>query len=454
MTAAPGAGTATAKVDGDAVMIQQVRVAIERGTDPGRHIVSRSARVVIGSQAGVDLVLDDPAVSRFHCEIAIDGGRARLRDLGSRNGTSVDGVVVRDADLHAGAKILVGRTRLRFEVEPDHVRIPVSERRSFGRLVGATPAMRAVFAILERAAAGDATVLLEGETGTGKDAAAESIHEQSARRAKPLRVIDCGALPAQLIESELFGHERGAFTGAAAARAGAFEAADGGTVFLDEIGELPIELQPKLLRVLERREVKRLGATEHRAVDVRVIAATNRDLREEINARRFRPDLYWRLAVVTVVLPPLRDRSEDLPLLVDNLVAAYPRCAPRCARRSSWQSSRGTPGRATFASCATTSTAAPRSAPSSLRRSRVRPCRAVMRPRSAPHGRCARLARTGRATPSAATSRICCAGTPTTSQPRPGPPASTARTSIACSGSTTCGDRIAGRRRHSCDRAT
>ena len=324
MTAAPGAGTATAKVDGDAVMIQQVRVAIERGTDPGRHIVSRSARVVIGSQAGVDLVLDDPAVSRFHCEIAIDGGRARLRDLGSRNGTSVDGVVVRDADLHAGAKILVGRTRLRFEVEPDHVRIPVSERRSFGRLVGATPAMRAVFAILERAAAGDATVLLEGETGTGKDAAAESIHEQSARRAKPLRVIDCGALPAQLIESELFGHERGAFTGAAAARAGAFEAADGGTVFLDEIGELPIELQPKLLRVLERREVKRLGATEHRAVDVRVIAATNRDLREEINARRFRPDLYWRLAVVTVVLPPLRDRREDLPLLVDNLIAAYP----------------------------------------------------------------------------------------------------------------------------------
>jgi two-component system response regulator GlrR len=224
-------------------------------------------------------------------------------------------------------------TRPRFEVKPDHVRIPVAEWRSFGRLVSATPAMREVFAILERAAAGDATVLLEGETGTGKDAAAESIHEHSARRARPLRVIDCGALPAALIESELFGHERGAFTGAATARAGAFEAAEGGTVFLDEIGELPLELQPKLLRVLERRQVKRLGATEHLGVDVRVIAATNRDLREEVKARRFRPDLYWRLAVVTVRLPPLRDRGGDLPVLVDNLIAAYPP-AVRAALRS------------------------------------------------------------------------------------------------------------------------
>jgi transcriptional regulator with PAS, ATPase and Fis domain len=181
--------------------------------------------------------------------------------------------------------------------------------------------MRATFALLERAAVTSSTVLLEGETGTGKEEAALSIHAASPRAAGPFVVVDCGAMPAALLESELFGHEKGAFTGAAAQRIGAFEEASGGTVFLDEIGELPLELQPKLLRVLERREIRRLGSNSYRPIDVRVIAATHRDLRARVNGETFRSDLYYRLAVLRVALPPLRARPDDIPALVRHLVA-------------------------------------------------------------------------------------------------------------------------------------
>ncbi|HUQ03160.1 MAG TPA: sigma 54-interacting transcriptional regulator [Kofleriaceae bacterium] len=307
--------------DGRHALVQRLRLRVEAGPDAGREISSRGARVVIGSDEGTDLTLTDAAVSRFHCEIVVENGRVHVRDLGSRNGTQVGGVVVLDALLHAGAVIEVGRSRVRFDPGTDLVRIPLSAGDRFGVMVGRSTAMRAVFALLERAAASDATVLLTGETGTGKEAAAESIHAASPRRDGPFIVIDCGAIPPNLLEAELFGHEKGAFTGAASARTGAFEAATGGTIFLDEIGELSPDLQPKLLRALERREVKRIGANEHTTVDVRVIAATHRDLRAEVNAKRFRADLYYRLAVVEVTLPPLRERRDDLPLVVDHLLA-------------------------------------------------------------------------------------------------------------------------------------
>jgi len=187
--------------------------------------------------------------------------------------------------------------------------------------VGSSVAARMSFALMERAAASEVTVLLEGETGTGKSQAAESIHRQSSRRDHSFLVVDCGALPPNLLESELFGHEKGAFTGAMTRRVGVFEEARGGTVFLDEIGELPLELQPKLLRVLEAREIRRLGTNSYTPVDVRIITATNRDLRAEVNAGRFRSDLYFRLAVVKIPLPALRQRAEDVPLIVEKLIS-------------------------------------------------------------------------------------------------------------------------------------
>jgi transcriptional regulator with PAS, ATPase and Fis domain len=190
----------------------------------------------------------------------------------------------------------------------------------FGKLVGDSPPMHALFSLLKKAAATDSTVLIEGETGTGKEVTAQAIHDSSDRRDGPFIVVDCGAIPGQLLESELFGYQKGAFTGAINSRAGAFEAANGGSIFLDEIGELDFDLQPKLLRVLESRTVKRVGTTHYAPVDVRVLAATNRNLSEEVKARRFRSDLFYRLAVVHVKIPPLRDRAEDIPLLVSSIL--------------------------------------------------------------------------------------------------------------------------------------
>jgi DNA-binding NtrC family response regulator len=218
------------------------------------------------------------------------------------------------------AALAVGTGPMRIDSESGGMR--VSDAR-FGRMIGRSPAMQTVFDLLGKAAPSDATILLEGETGTGKEVSAEAIHRGSPRAAKPFLVVDCGAMPPQLLESELFGHERGAFTGAVSARQGVFEAAGGGTVFLDEIGELSLDLQPKLLRVLERREVRRVGTNNHIPVNVRLIAATNRSLREQVAAQKFRSDLYYRLAVVEVRLPPLRERLPDLPLLVDHIVHAF-----------------------------------------------------------------------------------------------------------------------------------
>jgi two-component system, NtrC family, response regulator GlrR len=196
----------------------------------------------------------------------------------------------------------------------------MAEPTQFGGMVGRSAPMRTLFSLLKRAAASEATVLIEGETGTGKEASSDAIHSQSSRRDGPFGIVDCGAIPPQLLESELFGHEKGSFTGASSARQGAFEAASGGTIFLDEIGELSLDLQPKILRAIERHQIKRVGSTSYTRVDVRVIAATNRNLKTEVAAHRFRSDLYYRLAVIQVRLPPLRERVSDLPLLVDHIL--------------------------------------------------------------------------------------------------------------------------------------
>ncbi len=301
-------------------LLRECRLTMMGGDRDGTTYPLPGERTVIGAHPLADVEIADAAMSKFHCEIRLADGTPLVRDLGSTNGTFVDGVPVLEAPLRHESVLTLGRTSLRFDIGPRHIAIPLSPRERFGRLLGRSAPMRAAFALLERAAASDATVLLQGETGTGKELAAESIHQESARRDGPFIVVDCGALPPSLLEAELFGHERGAFTGASAQRIGAFEAAAGGTVFLDEIGELALDVQPKLLRVIERREVQRLGSTERLPIDVRVIAATNRNLRQEVNARRFRSDLYFRAAVLVVTLPPLRDRAGDLPLVVDGIL--------------------------------------------------------------------------------------------------------------------------------------
>jgi two-component system, NtrC family, response regulator GlrR len=302
--------------------VRSFRLTVVEGPQPGVCWESAADRCSIGSHTLNDLVIEDPTVSRFHCELLIDAAGARVCDLNSRNGTIVDGVLVRDAFLRSASLLRLGRAVVRFDFGAESNKLRLSDKAQFGTLVGTSVAMRATFALLERAAATDATVLLEGETGTGKGAAAESIHRLSARRDRSFIVVDCGAIPANLLESELFGHEKGAFTSADARRIGAFEEAHGGTIFLDEIGELPQDLQPKLLRALESREVRRVGSNIHKSVNVRMIAATNRDLRAEVNAGRFRPDLYFRLAVVKIPLPPLRQRPEDIPGLVTQVLSA------------------------------------------------------------------------------------------------------------------------------------
>lgn len=300
--------------------VRGFRLVVVDGPARGVEWKSKGSRCSIGSHPSNAFVVQDPTVSRFHCEIHIDGEGARIRDLESRNGTMVDGVMVIEAFLRMGSSIKLGKTVFRFEFGMENHRILLSERTKFGALVGVSPAMRGVFAWLERAAKTDVTLLLEGETGTGKSHAASSIHEASARKAGPFVAVDCGAIPLNLLESELFGHEKGSFTGATERRIGAFESAAGGTLFLDEIGELPTDLQTKLLRVLETCEVRRVGANVYRKVDVRVIAATNRQLRTEVNNGRFRADLYFRLAVLTIELPPLRQRPEDIPALIESIL--------------------------------------------------------------------------------------------------------------------------------------
>jgi DNA-binding NtrC family response regulator len=300
----------------------ELTVTREAGASCDRTITVEGHRVRIGSQQGNEVVVEDRKVSRFHCSLSAGPKGWTLTDTGSLNGTYANGARIRDADLPRGAKfeLHLGESVLSIrEIGPSsQTHLPALS--SFGELYGQSVAMRRVYEVLDRVARSEATVLIQGESGTGKELATHAIVHRGSRADGPFVTVDASAISPTLIESELFGHAKGAFTGADRERKGAFEAADGGTVFLDEIGEMPLDLQPKLLRALEAREIRRVGETRARPVDVRVIAATNRDLEREVNRSRFRGDLYFRLSVVTVQLPPLRERLEDLPLLIQALL--------------------------------------------------------------------------------------------------------------------------------------
>jgi transcriptional regulator with GAF, ATPase, and Fis domain len=301
--------------------IRKLRVVVVDGPDARDVGLTRTFaqdEVRIGSGPDVDVTLRDAAVSREHLAVRLGPHGFSLTDIGSTNGTYVGDLRVDRISFVDDVLVRLGNSVVRLEPLAETVEQEISPRARFGRMLGASPTMRETFALLERVASTDLTVLLEGETGTGKELAAEGLHESSGRSGAFV-TVNCGAIPRELLESELFGHERGAFTGAVRERQGAFVAADRGTLFLDEIGELPLDMQAKLLRALERREVKAVGSDRSRSVDVRIIAATNRSLLREVEAQRFRQDLYYRLAVVVVRVPPLRTRLEDLRLLVDHV---------------------------------------------------------------------------------------------------------------------------------------
>ncbi len=302
----------------------RLRITSRPGTDDAVSTTVALPRVgvIVGADPTCDVVVADPAVSGKHVKIAETPAGYAVTDLGSRNGTWLDDARVASATVPPGAVLRLGHSLVEILPAEEIIELPPSKATSFGAMLGTSDAMRRVFALLERASTSDAPVLLLGESGTGKELAARAVHEASSRRAGPFVVFDCGAASEALVESALFGHKRGAFTGAHGDQPGAFALADGGTLFLDEIGDFPLALQPKLLRMLEMSEVTPLGGRKPERFDVRFVAATHRDLPSEVARGTFRADLYYRLSVVDVHLPPLRHRLDDVPGMVGSMLAA------------------------------------------------------------------------------------------------------------------------------------
>jgi len=299
--------------------VRSLSVEVVEGASAGARAEGEGEALTVGSAEGNDLVLADPTVSRYHLELRRGEEGVRVVDLGSTNGTRFAGARIERATVPPGATLSLGHTTIRVE-DGARVTLELLDGDELAGLRGRTAVMRRLMARVGKAAKAEMPALLVGESGTGKELVARALHEESRRSGGPFVTVDCGALSPALVASELFGHEKGAFTGADRQHEGAFERADGGTLFLDEIGELSPELQPALLGVLERGRFRRVGGRKEVSVDVRVVAATHRDLRAEVNEGTFRLDLYYRLAVVVLELPPLRERLEDVPLLVEHFL--------------------------------------------------------------------------------------------------------------------------------------
>jgi DNA-binding NtrC family response regulator len=306
----------------DAVAVAALRLEVTSNDGTRREVPLGLVTLTVGSSQECDVVLDDPEVSRHHCSLTLTEEGVMVRDLGSKNGTFIGGVEIRVALLEPASELTVGSSRLTLRRVGAPLEVSISPAARFGGALGGSLRMRLLFATLAQAAASEETVLLVGESGTGKELLASGVHQASPRASGPFVVFDCAAVAPGLVESELFGHVRGAFTGADRNHVGLLERAEGGTLFVDELGELPLEVQPKLLRALEERRVRPVGTAEYRSVDVRIVAATHRDLLSRVRERQFREDLYYRVAVVHVQVPPLRERKEDIELLVESFLAA------------------------------------------------------------------------------------------------------------------------------------
>ncbi len=320
------AQTKTIEVAKDQVVhrrLGRAKLRVRSGAQRGREVDIYRKSINGGRSDINDLVISDSSVSTTHFELVLREGGVLLRDLGSTNGTWIGNIRIKEAWIGVGTVFSPGQ---RIEVElvtADEVDVAISAHDRFDDLYGASTAMREVFSVLKQAATASLDVLLHGETGTGKELAARAVHNRSPRVRGPFVVLDCAALPRELAEATILGYKKGAFTGAIEDTPGCFEEAHGGTLFMDEIGELPLDLQPKLLRVLDRREVQRIGEVKTRPVDVRLVAATHRDLRQMVGEGKFRSDLYYRLAELTITLPPLRERGNDVLLLSDSFLEDF-----------------------------------------------------------------------------------------------------------------------------------
>jgi DNA-binding NtrC family response regulator len=316
----------TRVLDAGAPIIRQSgggRLLVVKGPDRGESIEIGTEAFTLGSGSGCDVPLSDPTISRLHLGMERGPEGVVARDLGSTNGSFVQGARFNELTLGFGTEITIGKTVLKFVPNEEALDLGPSDSESYGALVGRDPKLRRLFRLLDDVAATDATVLIEGESGTGKELFAEEIHRHSPRKDGPFVVVDCSVVPAELIESALFGHVRGAFEGAVGDRRGAFEEAHGGTLFLDEIGELSPTVQPALLRAIDKQSVRPVGGTGYAPASVRVVAATHRNLRAAIAAKQFREDLYYRVAVIRMLVPPLRDRPEYIPLLVQHFIRQF-----------------------------------------------------------------------------------------------------------------------------------
>ncbi len=320
-------GTKTVFLSTEVERIHLTKFTIEvvKGPQQGASLTWDQPVFRVGSSADNDLSLDDETVSRQHLRIDMDARGYRVRDLDSKNGLFLDSLGVRDAYLPRSCKLQIGDSVLRFKQGREKIDIEFTKGSRLGELVGGSPQMRHLFALIQRVGPTEATVLIEGESGTGKELAARALHMVSKRSKKPFEIVDCSAIPESIIESELFGHVRGAFTGAVSERKGLIETAAGGTVFLDEIGELPLPLQGRILRLIEGREIKPVGGDRFHSVDVRIVAATNRNMLNEVQNGNFREDLYYRLAVMKLRIPPLRERPEDISILAEHFLDGFSR---------------------------------------------------------------------------------------------------------------------------------
>ncbi|RYZ05728.1 MAG: sigma 54-dependent Fis family transcriptional regulator [Myxococcales bacterium] len=297
--------------------VKTLLVEVTAGPDAGLHVEAPEDRVTVGTARANDLVLSDPTVSRFHLELSNEKAGIWVRDLGSRNGTLAADVFIECARIPVGTELFVGRSRLRVDDGAER-KVDGHDAPVLVDMLGDDRSMRRLMGTIQRVAGTDKPCLITGDSGTGKELTARALHAQSGRAGRPFVVVDCGALTPSLVASALFGHERGASAGTEQRRAGAFERAHGGTLLLDDVGELSLDLQRQLLGVLERQRFLPVGGSQEHEADVRVIAATSRDLRGEVNRGAFREDLYHRLAVVTLDVPPLRDRLGDVPLLAEH----------------------------------------------------------------------------------------------------------------------------------------